>query len=75
MSQNETQAEASITTCQQESVMGRITFGEMYLELPIDGQHTANRNVLGVLGREIKESDTDKPIFTFQQSGHWFRYI
>ncbi len=35
--------------------------------MPIDGQHNANRKVLGVLGREIKESDTDKPIFTFQQ--------
>ncbi len=54
MSQNETQTDASITTCQQENIMGRLTFGEMYLELPIDGQHNANRKVLGVLEGVLK---------------------
>ncbi len=48
-------------------VMGRLTLGEMYLELPIDDQHTANRKVLGVLGREVKDSETGKPVLTFQQ--------
>jgi len=48
-------------------VMGRLTLGEMYLELPIDDQHKANRKVLGVLGREVKDGHTGKPVFTFQQ--------
>ncbi len=47
--------------------MGRLTFGDMYLELPVDGQHKANRKLLGVLGREVKDRQTDKPVFTFQQ--------
>ena len=34
-------------------IMGRLRFGGMYLELPIDDDHKANRKVLGVLGREI----------------------
>lgn len=68
MQQHERQTDDTITPCQkQETVMGRITFGDMYLELPIDAQHNANRNVLGVLGREIKYSTTDTSVFTFQQ--------
>ena len=47
--------------------MGRLTFGDMYLELPIDDDHTANRKVLGVLGREIRWADTGTPVFTFQR--------
>ena len=47
--------------------MGRLTFGDLYLELPVDDQHKANRKVLGVLGREVKDGQTGKPVFTFQQ--------
>jgi transposase-like protein len=47
--------------------MGRLRLGEMYLELPIDDQHKANRKVLGVLGREVKDGHTGKPVLTFQQ--------
>jgi len=55
-------------------VMGRLTFGEMYLELPIDGQHSANRKILGVLGREVKDAQTGKPVFTFQQLADQLAY-
>jgi hypothetical protein len=48
-------------------VMGRLTFGDMVLELPIGDQHKANRKVLGVLGREVKDRETGKPVLTFQQ--------
>ncbi len=47
-------------------VMGRLTLGTMVLELPIADQHKANRKVLGVLGREVKDGHTGKPVFTFQ---------
>jgi transposase-like protein len=47
--------------------MGRLKLGGMYLELPIDDQHKANRKVLGVLGREVKDEHTGKPVLTFQQ--------
>ena len=47
--------------------MGRLILGDLYLELPIDNQHKANRKVLGVLGREVKDRQSGKPILTFQQ--------
>jgi len=56
------------------STMGRLTFGDMYLELPIDDQHTTNRKVLAVLGREMKDSETGKPVFTFQQVADQLAY-
>jgi len=55
-------------------VMGRLTLGNMYLELPIDEQHKANRKVLGVLGREVKDGHTDTPVFTFQQLANQLGY-
>jgi hypothetical protein len=57
-------------TCHEQAdapVMGRLTLGGRYLELPIDDQHKANRKVLGGLGRDVKDSETGKRIFTFQQ--------
>lgn len=54
--------------------MGRLTLGDMYLELPVDDQHTANRKVLGVLGRELKDSTTGKPVFTFQELANQLAY-
>lgn len=54
--------------------MGRLTFGDLYLELPIDDQHKANRKVLGGLGREIKERQTGKPVLTFQQLADQLEY-
>jgi hypothetical protein len=54
--------------------MGRLTFGGMYLELPIDDQHAANRKLLGVLGREVKDSETGKRIFTFQELADQLTY-
>jgi phosphopentomutase len=74
MPQHETQGNESIAPGQKEAVMGRIAFGDMYLELPIDDQHTTNRKVLGVLGREIKHAHTDKPVFTFQQLADQLEY-
>jgi transposase-like protein len=64
-----------VTTHESEDVqeaveapsMGRLTVGDMYLELPVDDQHTGNRKVLGVLGREVKDSQTGNPVFTFQE--------
>lgn len=67
MQQNESQPDESITTCQKETTMGRITFGDMSLELPIDDRHKANRKVLGGLGREIKDGHPGKPVLPFQQ--------
>lgn len=46
-------------------IIGRLTCGNLYLELPIDAQHKANRKVLGVLGREMKDTTTGNPGFTF----------
>jgi transposase-like protein len=74
MPQPESQPDKSSHTGQQEPVMGRITFGDLYLELPIGGQHKANRKVLGVLGREIKSVHTGTPIFTFQQVADQLAY-
>ena len=54
--------------------MGRLTFGSMYLELPVDDQHKANRKVLGVLGREVKACETGRPVFTFQQVADQLAY-
>lgn len=54
-------------TCPQAPLRGRLTFGDMYLELPIDEAHPANRKLLGVLGREIRDCRTGKPVLTFQQ--------
>ena len=55
-------------------IMGRLRFGGMYLELPIDDDHKANRKVLGVLGREIKDVETNKPVFTFQNLADQLEY-
>ncbi len=54
--------------------MGRLKFGDMYLELPVDKPHDANRKVLGVIGRELKDVHTDKPLFTFQQLADQLEY-
>ena len=64
-------------TCHEPAdapVMGRLTFGGMYLELPVDDQHKANRKMLGVLGREVKDSETGKRIFTFQELADQLAY-
>ena len=74
MRQNESQTDESNNTGQKETVMGRITFGDLYLELPIGDQHKANRKVLGVLGREIRSGQTGKPVFTFQQLADQLEY-
>jgi len=55
-------------------VMGRLTFGDMYLELPVDDEHSANRKLLGVLGREVKDGHTGKPVLTFQQLADQLEY-
>ena len=55
-------------------VMGRLTLGDMVLELPVDDQHKASRKVLGVLGREVKDSETGKRIFTFHQLADQLAY-
>jgi transposase-like protein len=66
------------STDSQESTtpprMGRLTFGDMYLELPVDNEHKANRKVLGVLGREVKHQETGQPVFTFQQVADQLEY-
>ena len=54
--------------------MGQLTFGDMYIELPVDDDHNANRKVLGVLGREIKHCETGRPVFTFQQLANQLDY-
>lgn len=54
--------------------MGRLRFGDMVLELPVDDEHKANRKVLGVLGREVKDRHTGKPVFTFQQLADQLEY-
>ena len=54
--------------------MGRLTFGDMVLELPVDDEHKANRKILGVLGREVKERQTGKPVLTFQQLADQLQY-
>ena len=75
MPQSDRQTDDTIPPCQkQAAVMGRMTFGDMYLELPIDDQHKANRKLMSALGREIKHVPTDKPVFTFQQLADQLEY-
>ena len=58
----------------QSPGMGRLTVGDMYLELPVDDEHTVNRKVLGVLGRELKDRQTGTPVFTFQELADQLAY-
>ena len=67
MQQTTPQPHHSIDTLRQEASLGRITVGSVYLELPVDAEHKANRTVLGVLSRELKDVQTGNPVLTFQQ--------
>ena len=52
---------------QREDKRVRLTIGDMYIELKDPENNAANRKVLSVVGRELKDVETDEPVFTFQQ--------
>ena len=58
----------------ESRTMGQLTFGDLYIELPVDDDYKVNRKVLGVLGREIKNCETGRPVFTFQQLANQLNY-